>query len=84
MKRATKPIALLAAASSAVTGVGAPSYTSGAQAWNGTTAILKPNPAIINKLDMNINSLKSPSMTPLSIPVKKALTPSNVTEPVKA
>ena len=29
----------------AVTGVGAPSYTSGAHMWNGTAAILKPMPA---------------------------------------
>src|SRR5256885_8864108 len=29
----------------AVTGVGAPSYTSGAHMWNGTAAILKPTPA---------------------------------------
>src|SRR6478735_1645084 len=28
----------------AVIGVGAPSYTSGAHMWNGTAAILKPNP----------------------------------------
>src|SRR5207237_5270439 len=29
----------------AVTGVGAPSYTSGAHMWNGTAAILNPTPA---------------------------------------
>ena len=29
----------------AVTGVGAPSYTSGAHIWNGTAAILNPMPA---------------------------------------
>ena len=29
----------------AVTGVGAPSYTSGAHMWNGTAAILNPMPA---------------------------------------
>src|SRR5262245_2258754 len=29
----------------AVTGVGAPSYTSGAHIWNGTAAILNPTPA---------------------------------------
>ena len=33
------------AAMNAVTGVGAPSYTSGVQAWNGTAAILKAMPA---------------------------------------
>ena len=35
--------ALTAAAMNAVTGVGAPSYASGAHMWNGTAAILKPN-----------------------------------------
>src|SRR5438093_1570719 len=30
-------------AMNAVTGVGAPSYASGAHKWNGTTATLKPN-----------------------------------------
>ena len=33
------------AAMKAVTGVGAPSYTSGVQAWNGTAATLKATPA---------------------------------------
>ena len=33
---------------------------------------------------MNTNSLKSPSITPFSKPVRKALTPSKVTEPVNA
>src|SRR5262245_29609013 len=40
-----KPAALLATASSVVTGVGEPSYTSGAQKWKGKAAILKPRPA---------------------------------------
>src|SRR3954468_13063618 len=35
--------ALTAAAMNAVTGVGAPSYASGAHMWNGTAATLKPN-----------------------------------------
>src|SRR5215510_12376533 len=34
---------LIAAAMNAVTGVGAPSYASGAHMWNGTAATLKPN-----------------------------------------
>src|ERR1700690_1623691 len=34
---------LTAAAMNAVTGVGAPSYASGAHMWNGTAATLKPN-----------------------------------------
>src|SRR5262245_37109585 len=31
-----------------VTGVGAPSYTSGAHMWNGTAATLNPNPTTTN------------------------------------
>src|SRR4051794_18535716 len=40
--------ALTAAAMKPVTGVGAPSYASGAHMWNGTAATLKPN-AITSK-----------------------------------
>ena len=32
----------------AVTGVGAPSYTSGAQLWKGTAEILKPKPVTMS------------------------------------
>ena len=39
-----KAAALTAVAMKAVTGVGAPSYTSGAQLWNGTAETLKPKP----------------------------------------
>src|SRR5690348_3949568 len=41
--------ALTAAAMNAVTGVGAPSYASGAHMWNGTAATLKPNAMISMK-----------------------------------
>jgi hypothetical protein len=41
---AAKAAAFTAALIIAVTGVGAPSYTSGVHMWNGTAAILKPNP----------------------------------------
>src|SRR5882724_1181355 len=34
----------------AVTGVGAPSYASGAHKWNGTTATLNPNPTRVNNM----------------------------------
>src|SRR2546430_14491262 len=34
--------------SNAVTGVGAPSYTSGAHMWNGTAAILNATPAAVS------------------------------------
>src|SRR6476469_1560234 len=37
----------------AVTGVGAPSYTSGAHMWNGTAAILNPMPAATDRPYMN-------------------------------
>ncbi len=43
MKPTNAP-ALTPTAMKAVTGVGAPSYTSGAQLWNGTAEILKPKP----------------------------------------
>ena len=39
-----KPAALEAVETKAVIGVGAPSYTSGAQKWNGTIETLKPKP----------------------------------------
>src|SRR3989304_1732932 len=42
------PAALLATERYAVTGVGAPSYTSGTHIWKGTTAILNPSPAVRN------------------------------------
>ena len=41
---AANPAAFTAEAIRAVTGVGAPTYTSGAQAWNGTAATLNPRP----------------------------------------
>src|SRR6187402_1139435 len=44
---ATKPPAFDDTDRNAVTGVGAPSYVSGAQKWNGTALILNANPAIV-------------------------------------
>ena len=41
---AAKPAAFVADAMNAVTGVGAPWYTSGVHMWNGTAATLKPSP----------------------------------------
>ncbi len=41
---AANAAAFVAAAMNPVTGVGAPWYTSGVHMWNGTTAVLKPNP----------------------------------------
>src|SRR5437764_10143134 len=46
---ATKPPAFDATERNAVTGVGAPSYVSGAQKWNGTALILNAKPAIVRK-----------------------------------
>ena len=46
--KATKPAALEATARKAVTGVGAPSYVSGAQVWNGKAETLKANPIMTN------------------------------------
>ncbi len=45
--KAAKPAAFGPAAMKAVTGVGAPSYTSGVQTWKGAVAILKPKPMSI-------------------------------------
>src|SRR5256714_9438256 len=44
--KAANPAAFGPAAMKAVTGVGAPSYTSGVQTWKGADAILKPKPII--------------------------------------
>src|SRR6266542_5173428 len=45
---AAKPAAFDATERYAVTGVGAPSYTSGVHIWNGTAATLNPSPAVIS------------------------------------
>ncbi len=46
--RPTKPAAFEATLRKAVIGVGAPSYVSGAQLWNGTALTLKAKPMITN------------------------------------
>src|SRR6266516_1316380 len=43
-RKTAKPAALVPAAMKAVTGVGAPWYTSGVHMWKGTAATLKQNP----------------------------------------
>src|SRR6185503_4097259 len=48
--------ALTAAAMNAVTGVGAPSYASGAHMWNGTAATLKPNATTIRNTPATISA----------------------------
>ena len=45
---AAKAAAFTPVAMNAVTGVGAPSYTSGAHMWKGTAATLNPKPTISN------------------------------------
>src|SRR4051794_7275796 len=47
---ATNPAAFDATDRNAVIGVGAPSYVSGAQVWNGTAEILNPNPTSTNTM----------------------------------
>ena len=47
---ATKPPAFDATDRNAVTGVGEPSYVSGAQKWNGTALTLKANPISDRKI----------------------------------
>src|SRR5262245_24703985 len=46
--RAKNPAAFADTDRKAVTGVGAPSYVSGAQVWNGTADTLNANPATMN------------------------------------
>ena len=48
-RRRAKPAALDTTAKKAVTGVGAPWYTSGAHMWNGAAAILKATPTTRRK-----------------------------------
>ena len=45
--RPAKPAALDTTERYAATGTGAPTYTSGAQKWNGTAATLKAKPAMV-------------------------------------
>src|SRR6184192_1412178 len=50
LRMATNPPAFDATDRNAVTGVGAPSYVSGAQKWNGTALILNANPTRVRKI----------------------------------
>ena len=59
----------------AVTGVGAPSYTSGAHMWNGTAAILNPMPA-----PMRITASTSTRL--VSCPRNAAAMPARLVVPV--
>src|SRR6266508_5841045 len=45
----------------AVDGVGAPSYASGVHWWNGTTAALKPSPAVTSASATTTSGLPSPA-----------------------
>src|SRR2546421_12527069 len=50
LRMATNPPAFDATDKNAVTGVGDPSYVSGAQKWKGTALILKANPTSVRKI----------------------------------
>src|SRR5713226_768952 len=50
LRMATNPPAFDATDKNAVTGVGEPSYVSGAQKWKGTALILKANPTSVRKI----------------------------------
>ena len=63
-----------AAAKKAVTGVGAPSYTSGVHMWNGTADTLKQRPTIRNT---------SPKVRPRPPSTAALAMPGNETVPVK-
>ena len=57
--RATKPAAFAETDRNAVTGVGAPSYVSGAHVWNGTADTLKPKPATTNTTATTSSPMRS-------------------------
>src|SRR5689334_2603807 len=56
LRSATNPPAFDATDRYAVTGVGAPSYVSGAQKWNGTALTLNANPTSERKIAMVSNA----------------------------
>ena len=60
------PAAFEHMASSAVTGAGAPSYTSGAQRWNGMIESLKKKPARIKTTPISPSENTSPSPCAMS------------------
>ena len=65
---AAKAATLPAEAMNAVTGVGAPWYTSGVQTWNGAAAILKPRPTISRATPARTRvSLRSTGMVVASV-----------------
>src|SRR5437867_13413653 len=65
--KVAKPAALGATLRKAVTGVGAPVYTSGHQKWKGTAAVLNPNPARMSAVATS-NVIPFP---PLAPPLKR-------------
>jgi hypothetical protein len=68
------PATLTAAAKKAVTGVGAPSYTSGVHIWNGTADTLKQKPA---------NRNTRPKIRPVPAEAAECAMPAKLTVPVK-
>ena len=74
---ATKPAAFDATEKNAVTGVGAPSYVSGAHWWNGTAEILKPKPQRMNTIATTSRAIASPSASaaPMSVSFVEPVAP---------
>ncbi len=64
--------ALVATAMKAVTGVGAPWYTSGVHWWNGATEALKQSPTTQSPMPVSISTseLRSPEEFAAAIPLK--------------
>src|SRR2546422_11749094 len=63
-KKAAKAAAFGPADRNAVTGVGAPWYTSGAHIWNGAAEILKPKPTSINAAAMPTSKVRGARSSP--------------------
>src|SRR5262245_59286645 len=75
--RATNPAAFADTDRKAVTGVGAPSYVSGAQVWNGTADTLKANPAMTNATATTSSPIRfrSASVAPMSTSLVEPVAP---------
>ena len=61
--RATKPAVFEATDRNAVTGVGAPSYVSGAHWWNGTAETLNAKPTMMRKMPAVRTGVVPPALT---------------------
>src|SRR5574341_84747 len=72
LRIATKPPAFDATDRNAVTGVGDPSYVSGAQKWNGTALTLNANPTRVRKSATANSGGASP--LPANLPISESST----------